>query len=124
MCDILKNCADKVHMSSLLSLPTWTPQRIRELVERSFNKRPCWLQIKIALALWEKKDVIGVAATGCGKTLSFWIPLLMALEEGQNKLMFVVTPLNLLGKQNVEQLQAANLTAISVTAENASKGNI
>jgi hypothetical protein len=32
--------------------------------------------------LYAGKDVIGCAPTGTGKTLSFWIPLLMALEEG------------------------------------------
>ena len=97
----------------------WTAMKIRELVKAKFDKRPCWLQIKIALALYAKKDVIGVAATGAGKTLSFWIALLMALEEGEDKMVFVVTPLNLLGKQNVEALDKAGLSAISVSSENA-----
>lgn len=66
----------------------------------------------------KKKDVVGTARTGAGKTLSFWIALSMALEEGLDKLIIVVTPLNLLGKQNVDALKAANLTAISITAEN------
>lgn len=42
----------------------------------------------------------------------------MALEEGLDKLIIVVTPLNLLKKQNVDALKAANLSAISITAEN------
>jgi superfamily II DNA/RNA helicase len=79
----------------------WSAKRIRELVEARFHKCACWLQIKIALHLHNKKDV-GVAATGAGKTLPFWIPLMMALEEGQDKMIFVVTPLNLLGKQNTK----------------------
>ena len=73
----------------------WTVKEIRDLVQAKFNKRPCWLQIKVALALYAKKDVIGVAATGAGKTLSFWIALLMALEEGEDKMIFVVTPLRI-----------------------------
>ena len=97
----------------------WTAMKIHELVKAKFDKCPCWLQIKIALALYAKKDVIGVAATGAGKTLSFWIALLMALEEGEDKMVFVVTPLNLLGKQNVEALDKAGLSAISVSSENA-----
>ena len=97
----------------------WTAMKICELVKAKFDKHPCWLQIKIALALYAKKDVIGVAATGAGKTLSFWIALLMALEEGEDKMVFVVTPLNLLGKQNVEALHKAGLSAISVSSENA-----
>ena len=99
----------------------WTVKEIRDLVMAKLGKRPCWLQIKITLALYAKKDVVAVAATGAGKTLSFWIALLMALEEGQDKMIFVVTPLNLLGKQNVEALDSdrAELSAIAVSSENA-----
>jgi superfamily II DNA helicase RecQ len=97
----------------------WTVKEICDLVTAKLGKHPCWLQIKIALALHAIKDVVGVAATGAGKTLSFWIALLMALEEGEDKMIFVVTPLNLLGKQNVEALDKAGLSAIAVSSENA-----
>lgn len=86
----------------------WSIKDIRDLVESKFGKRPCWFQIKVALALRAGKDVAGVAATGAGKTLSFWIPLLMALEEGQDKMIVVVTPLNLLGKQTEMQLNGGH----------------
>ncbi|KAF8155084.1 hypothetical protein BJ912DRAFT_1013672, partial [Pholiota molesta] len=76
--------------------------KIRDLTQAKFGKRACWYQVKTALALYEGKHVIGCAPTGAGKTLSFWIPLLMALEDGKDKMSIVVTPLNLLGKQNVE----------------------
>lgn len=85
----------------------WTIKEIRDLVQRVFKKRPCWFQIKVALVLHAGKDVVACAPTGAGKTLSFWIPLLMALEEGKDKMTFVVTPLNLLGKQNVDSLAEA-----------------
>ena len=98
----------------------WSIKEIRDLVEKRFNKRPCWYQIKIALALYYAgKDVITCAATGAGKTLSFWIALLMAMEAGEDKMIFVVTPLNLLGKQNVDSLDQAGLHAIAVSSENA-----
>src|SRR5580698_4899289 len=100
----------------------WDAKRIRELVKKTFNKCPCWFQIKVALALHLKKHVVAISATGSGKTLTFWIPLLMALEDGLDKLLFVVTPLNLLGKQNVNQLEEAGLSAISVTVANANEG--
>ncbi|KAF5381314.1 hypothetical protein D9615_008286 [Tricholomella constricta] len=93
--------------------------QIRDLVYRKFNKRACWLQIKIALSLRAGNDVVACAPTGAGKTLSFWIALLMALEEDGNKMIFVVTPLNLLGKQNVDTLDHAGLKAIAVSRENA-----
>ena len=96
----------------------WTVTKIRNIVEDKFDKRPCWLQIQIALALYAGKDVIACAATGAGKTLSFWIPLLMALEDGRDRMSIVVTPLNLLGKQNVKDLEKAGLTAIAVSGEN------
>lgn len=108
-----------------MSLPPttrWSTSRIRDIVQAKFGKRPCLFQIKIARALREKQnDVVAIAATGSGKTLSFWIALLMALEDGEDKLVIVVTPLNLLGKQNVDILAAAGMKAIAVDAENASE---
>ncbi|KAG6805668.1 hypothetical protein H0H92_014517, partial [Tricholoma furcatifolium] len=60
----------------------WPIQKIRDLVMEKFGKRPCWFQVKVALALRAGKDVIGCAATGAGKTLSFW----MALADGEDKM--------------------------------------
>jgi superfamily II DNA helicase RecQ len=108
-----------MELSTTRSTSHWTIAEIRSVVEVRFNKRPCWLQIKIALALYAGNDVVACAATGAGKTLSFWIPLLMALEDGRDKMSIVVTPLNLLGKQNVKELEKAGLAAIAVSGENA-----
>lgn len=99
----------------------WTIKRICDLVQSKFNQRACYFQIKVGRALYEKQnDVVGVAATGSGKTLSFWIPLLMALEDGLDKMVVVVTPLNLLGKQNVDLLAKAGISGVAIDAENAS----
>ncbi|KAK7692968.1 hypothetical protein QCA50_004609 [Cerrena zonata] len=97
----------------------WSIAEIRELVMKKFNKRACSFQIKIALALRKGKDVVGIAATGAGKTLSFWIALLMALEEGRDSMIVVVTPLNLLGKKNVEELSAAGISAVAIDSKSA-----
>ena len=43
----------------------------------------------------------------------------MALEEGQDKMSIVVTPLNLLGQQNKTSLDKAGLSAIAVNKDNA-----
>jgi superfamily II DNA helicase RecQ len=99
----------------------WTVKGIWDLVQTKFGKRPCWLQIQIALALQARKDVVACARTGAGKTLSFYIALLMDIEDGLDNMIMVVTPLNLLGKQNVAGLEKAGLAAIAVSAENASK---
>ena len=76
----------------------------------------------MAKALYEGKDIVGISPTGSGKTLSFWIPLLMAHADGHlDKMSFVVTPLNLLGKQNERELNAAALPAVAVSGENANE---
>ena len=45
----------------------------------------------------------------------------MALEDKKDKMSFVVTPLNLLGKQNVKVLEVAGLPAVAVSKEAANK---
>jgi superfamily II DNA helicase RecQ len=75
--------------------------------------------VAAAKALHSGNDVLGCAPTGAGKTLSFWIPLVMTIEDGEDKLLFVVSPLNVLAKQNVDILLNAGISAIAVTAENA-----
>jgi superfamily II DNA/RNA helicase len=97
---------------------TWTTERITELVLRRFNKRPCWYQIEAAKALYAGQDVIGCVPTGAGKTMSFWIPLLMAQEDKLNKILFIISPLNVLAKQNAEMLTKFGISAIAVTADN------
>ncbi|TFY58991.1 hypothetical protein EVJ58_g6058, partial [Rhodofomes roseus] len=84
------------------------------------STRACLFQVKIGLAIRQRKnDVVGIAATGSGKTLSFWLPLLMALEDGEDKCMIVVTPLNLLGKQNIDLLEKAGISGVAVDRSNA-----
>lgn len=69
--------------------------------------------------LKNNKDVVSIAATGSGKTLTFWMPLLFVPEA----IHIVVTPLNILGKQNVETLAKVGIKAISITAESATAEN-
>lgn len=100
----------------------WTIKHIHNLVKLKFQKWACNFQIKVSWALYEKQNnVVGVAVTGSGKTLSFWIPLLMALEEGLDKMIIVVTPLNLLGKQNVDLLATAGISSVAIDAKNTNK---
>jgi hypothetical protein len=42
----------------------------------------------------------------------------MAIEDGQKPLMIVISPLNVLAKQNVQVLLDASISAIAITAEN------
>ncbi|KAG1762233.1 hypothetical protein EDD22DRAFT_759432, partial [Suillus occidentalis] len=54
---------------------------------------PCLWQLKLADALLKgDQDIVCIAGTGMGKTLSFWILLLFC----NNSIQLVITPLNLL----------------------------
>ncbi|KAI5988180.1 hypothetical protein EDD15DRAFT_2107553, partial [Pisolithus albus] len=78
---------------------------------------PCQWQLRVAETILKgEKDVICIVGTGMGKTLTFWMPLLFCLDSMQ----IVVTPLNLLGKQNVAYLMKAGIQAISISGETAS----
>ncbi|KAF8192846.1 P-loop containing nucleoside triphosphate hydrolase protein [Mycena galopus ATCC 62051] len=94
--------------------------QIRDKVEGVFGYRPCLWQIKIVRAILKRdRDVASIAATGSGKTLTFWMPLLFVPEGIQ----IVVTPLNILGKQNVDSLAKAGISAITITGETATPEN-
>ncbi|KAF8214748.1 P-loop containing nucleoside triphosphate hydrolase protein, partial [Mycena galopus ATCC 62051] len=80
----------------------------------------CLWQIKIVRAILKHdRDVASIAATGSGKTLTFWMPLLFVPEGIQ----IIVTPLNILGKQNVDSLAKAGISAITITGETATPEN-
>ncbi|KIJ15263.1 hypothetical protein PAXINDRAFT_77643, partial [Paxillus involutus ATCC 200175] len=88
--------------------------------EEVFNVRPCLWQLKVAEALLkEDRDVLCVAGTGMGKTLTFWMPLLFRVDGIQ----VIVTPLNMLGKQNVASLGKAGIRAIAINSEMATPAN-
>jgi len=94
--------------------------RIRDRVEGCFGYLPCLWQIRVVQALLKNdKDVVSISATGSGKSLTFWMPLLFIPEAVQ----IVITPLNILGKQNVETLGKVGIQAIAITAESATAEN-
>ena len=62
---------------------------------------------------------VASGASGTGKALTFWI-LLIALEDGIEAVVFVVTPLNFLGEQNFNSLAKVGISAIAIIQENAS----
>ena len=81
-----------------------------------FNKTPCLWQLKIAEAfLQQDRDIVCIAGTGMGKTLSFWLPLLLR----PTGIQIVVTLLNQLGQQNVESLQTARIQSIAISSDTA-----
>ncbi|KAH9917710.1 P-loop containing nucleoside triphosphate hydrolase protein, partial [Fomitopsis serialis] len=89
---------------------------IRETTLAVFRCDPCrWQSLACQASLAGDKDLINVAPTGSGKTLTFWMPLLFRKDGIQ----IVVTPLNILGTQNEEDLAKVNVQAVAVHAETA-----
>jgi superfamily II DNA helicase RecQ len=92
---------------------------IRQVTQDRFGKRPCLWQMKVAKAFIQRdRDIVCIAGTSLGKTMTFWMPLL--LKPG---IQIVVTPLNQLGKQNVDSLAKAGMRSISISAETATLCN-
>ncbi|KAI5983341.1 P-loop containing nucleoside triphosphate hydrolase protein [Pisolithus albus] len=88
--------------------------------QQVFGVRPCLWQVRVAEEILRgEKDVICMAGTGMGKTLTFWMPLLFR----PGGIQIVVTPLNLLGKQNVASLVKAGIEAILISSETATPSN-
>ncbi|KIK18683.1 hypothetical protein PISMIDRAFT_45364, partial [Pisolithus microcarpus 441] len=99
-------------------LPTLS--NIRVQTQQFFHVRPCLWQLQVAeVILKGEKDVICIVGTGMGKTLTFWMPLLFRPDGIQ----IVITPLNLLGKQNVAYLMKASIQAILISGETANPAN-
>jgi len=91
---------------------------IRCRTQEILGYRPCLWQIRVVEAILKHdKDIVSIAATGSGKTLTFWMPLLFRKDGIQ----IVITPLNILGKQNVKSLAVMGIQGITVTAENATR---
>ena len=71
--------------------------QILDQTQEVFGMRPCLWQIKVVEAILKcNGDVVSIAGTGMGKTLTFWMPLLF---WPPGSIQIVVTPLNILGKQ-------------------------
>ena len=117
-------CACVIHMASPLHNQEAHSQQplfseIWELIQQRFGIQPCLFgNQKLCMLCWG--DVmLSTAGTGMGKTLTFWIPLLFCTGGIQ----IVITPLNLLGKQNAQALAKA-IWAIAINSETASHVNI
>jgi hypothetical protein len=71
-----------------------------------FNIRPCISQIKVSI--WQLRyetDIIYISATGSGKTLTFWIPMIYEKDS----ITVLVTALNVLGQQTAQTLELSRI---------------
>ncbi|KIJ05293.1 hypothetical protein PAXINDRAFT_164776 [Paxillus involutus ATCC 200175] len=90
------------------SLETPSLADVRDRGQECFGKRPCHWQIKIAIAFLKcDRDIVCIAGTGMGKTMTFWLPLLFQ----PSGIQIVVTPLNQLAI-NAETATWENFRAI------------
>lgn len=94
--------------------------KMREKTRAKLGYEPCLWQLRVVETLLKRdKDVISIAETGAGKTLTFMLPL----EFCQDGIIIIITPLNLLGKQNVQTLTKMNIQGIALSAETATLEN-
>ncbi|EAU82260.2 hypothetical protein CC1G_12869 [Coprinopsis cinerea okayama7 len=94
-----------------------TVEQIRKRVQDLWNIRPCLWQIEVVQAILERDgDIVSVAGTGMGKTLTFWMPILFSAP---GSVQIIVTPLNLLGQQQVATAEKLGLKAVFVCGDSA-----
>ncbi|KAG2064802.1 hypothetical protein BDR04DRAFT_1034384 [Suillus decipiens] len=108
-------------MAPIQSLSPEIPSlsQIQSVTQEKFGVRACLWQLKVAEALLKGDcDVLCTAGMGMGKTLAFWMPLLFC--QG---IQIVITPLNMLSKQNAMSLAKAGIKAISISSETATPVN-
>ena len=90
-------------------------EEVRRQVEEAFGVRPCLWQIRVIRAVLAGANVIMIAPTGLGKSLTYWMPLLY-IKHG---IIVGVTLLKQLGAQFTEMLQDRGISSVSITAANA-----
>jgi superfamily II DNA helicase RecQ len=95
-------------------MPDSDEEAQRQVFE-AFGICACLWQIRVVRAILNGEDVITIAPTGSEKSLTYWMPLLY-IKHG---ITVMVTPLKLLGGQFVEMLQDNSISAVSITASNA-----
>lgn len=95
-------------MSSIVSA-----DEIIQKTRETFGITPCKWQIEAVRFQLVGDHLLVIVATGGGKTVPFWIPLLFEPES----VLFVITPLNSLAEQHAKKLNEAGFAAIAFNAE-------
>jgi len=80
--------------------------------------RPCKWQLEICRIMLARQHqvIVSTAATGTGKTLTFWLPLLVEKKEKKGT-TFIIVPLKDLGQQMADDAALFGLSAFNATSE-------
>lgn len=86
-------------------------------IEAAGFERPTFIQSKLIPAIVSKRDVIGQAKTGTGKTAAFGLPLLEVVEKGKKFSAIVLAPTRELAIQIRDEISSlGKKTGLGVTA--------
>jgi len=77
------------------------PRILRNITSRNY-KNPTQIQAQTIPSILDKKDLVGLAATGSGKTGAFLIPVLSLLMSDEKKRCLIIAPT----RELVNQIQA------------------
>ena len=102
--------------SVLLSSVLLSVDEMQGTVNKCFGVLPYTWRLEAALTQLRQRDLLTLAPTGSGKTLTFWI-LLLFNGDG---VTIVIMPLTVLGEKNVNELMKASIAAINLTPASAS----
>ena len=92
-----------------------TDWEVQEKVKEVFGFAPCLWQIHVVCTVLSGDNMITIARTGSGKSITYWMPVLF-IKYG---ISVIVIPLKLLGLQFTGMLQDNGISAISIMAANA-----
>ena len=95
-------------------------KELRTLCEETWGSTPCLWQLRVAFMILKgETDVICVARTGAGKSLTFYLPLLVR-KDG---IVIIVVPLNALASEMAATLTTMGINAIALTAASSNRKN-
>lgn len=102
---------------------SWTSSLVEEcrtVCLSTLGASPCLWQLRAAFAVLKgERDVICVARTGAGKSMTFYIPLVVR----KRGIIIVVVPLNALASEMASRLSAMGLAAIAIVGSTAKAQN-
>jgi superfamily II DNA helicase RecQ len=109
------------HIMSMVNDAVPSLKQLQTHAQEVFGVRPCLWQVKVIQAILQgDKDIVTIAGTGMGKTLTFWMPLLF---QPLGSIQIVVTPLNLIGRQKILSLEWAGICVICIFGDSATAEN-